>query len=159
MKRWASLAGLGLAIWFFAPAATAQEIKPFSRGSYQQLVSARQGKPFILNFWSLNCAYCRTELDIFKKLTKKYPRLDLVLVSTDTPAEAKFISATLAKFSLNKAEAWVFADSNIERLRFEIDKQWYGELPRTYLVSAKNEAKAISGKIEQKDIELWINGQ
>lgn len=96
---------------------------------------------------------------MFKKLTKKYPKLDLVLVSTDTPEEVKSISATLAKFSLNKAEAWVFADSNADRLRFEVDKRWYGELPRTYFVSAKNEMKALSGKLEQKDVEQWINGQ
>ncbi|MBY0575214.1 MAG: TlpA family protein disulfide reductase [Gallionellaceae bacterium] len=159
MKRLVFLAGLSLAILAFAPAAAAQEIKPFSQGSFQQLVSAHKGKPFIVNFWSLSCVYCKDELGMFKKLTKKYPKLDLVLVSTDTPEEVKSISATLAKFSLNKAEAWVFADSNADRLRFEVDKRWYGELPRTYFVSAKNEMKAISGKLEQKDVEQWINGQ
>lgn len=159
MKRFGFLAGLSLAILAFAPASAAQEIKPFSSGSYQQLVSVRQGKPFIVNFWSLSCVYCKDELGMFKKLIKKYPRLDLVLVSTDTPEETKAISSTLAKFSLNKAEAWVFADSNVERLRFEIDKKWYGELPRTYFINAKNEVMSISGKIEQKDVEQWINEQ
>lgn len=161
MKRFGFLMGLCLTVLAFAPATTlaAQEIKPLARGSYQQLVSARQGKPFIINFWSLSCPYCKTELDMFKKLTRKYPKLDLVLVSTDTPEEAKLISATLAKFSLNKAEAWVFADSSAGRLRFEIDKHWYGELPRTYFFNAKNEVKAISGKIERKEVEQWINEQ
>lgn len=161
MKRLGLIAGLSLAILAFAPATTlaAQEIKPFARGSYQQLVSARQGKPFIINFWSLSCPYCKTELGMFKKLTKKYPKLDLVLVSTDTPEEAEPIATTLAKFSLNKAEAWVFADSNVDRLRFEIDKHWYGELPRTYFFNAKNEVMDISGKLEQKEVERWINEQ
>ena len=161
MKRFGFLMGLCLTVLSFAPAATlaAQEIMPFARGSYQQIISARQGKPFIVNFWSLTCSYCMVELSMFKKLSRKYPRLDLVLISTDTPEEAESISATLAKFSLGKAEAWVFADSYTERLRFEVDKTWQGELPRTYFFSVKNEVKAISGKLEREEVERWIKEQ
>ena len=96
---------------------------------------------------------------MLKKLARKYPKLDLVLVSTDTPEEEKLVAATLAKFSLNKAEAWVFADSYTERLRFEIDRQWQGELPRTLFFNAKGEVNAISGKLEQKAVEHWIKEQ
>lgn len=161
MKRFGALMGLCLGILSIVPptALAAQEIKPFVRGSYQQIVSARQGKPFIVNFWSLTCSYCKVELSMFKKLAKKYPGLDLVLISTDSPEEAAPISATLAKFSLGKAEAWVFADSYTERLRFEVDKKWYGELPRTYFFNADNEVKAISGKLDQGDVEQWIMHQ
>ena len=161
MKRFGFLMGLCLVVLSFAPASVvaAQEIKPFVRGSYQQIIAARQGKPFIVNFWSLSCGYCKVELAMFKKLAKKYPKLDLVLVSTDTPEEEKSVSATLAKFSLGKAEAWVFADSYTERLRFEVDKMWQGELPRTYFFSAKDEIKAFSGKLEQEEVEQWIKEQ
>ena len=96
---------------------------------------------------------------MLKKLIKKYPKLDLVLVSTDTPEEEKDISATMAKFSLGKAESWVFADSYAERLRFEVDRKWQGELPRTYFFSAKNEVTAISGKLELGEVEQWIKEQ
>lgn len=161
MKRFGALMGLCLGILSIAPstAMAAQEIKPFVRGSYQQIVSARQGKPFIINFWSLTCSYCKVELGMFKKLAKKYPKLDLVLVSTDSPEETKSVAATLAKFSLGKAEAWVFADSYTERLRFEVDKKWFGELPRTYFISADNEVKAFSGKLGQDEVEQWIKEQ
>jgi len=161
MKRIGALMALCFAILFFAPlpALAIQEIKPFVRGSYQQIVSVRQGKPFIVNFWSLSCGYCKVELDMFKKLAKKYPKLDLVLVSTDTPEEEKSVSATLAKLGLGKIEAWVFADGYTERLRFEVDKKWQGELPRTYFFSAKGEITAISGKVEQKEVEQWIKEQ
>src|SRR3990167_4395835 len=161
MKRFV-LPALCLAVWSFAPAPAiaAHEIKPFVRGSYQQIVAARQGKPFIVNFWSLTCSYCMVELAMLKKLIKKYPVLDLVLVSTDTPEEEKSVSATLAKFSLGKAEAWVFADSYTERLRFEIDKKWQGELPRPHFFGAKNNGgDAVSGKVEQDEAERWIAEQ
>lgn len=161
MKRLGVLAALCLTILSVAPSAAlaTQEMKPFVRGSYQQIISARQGKPFIIGFWSLNCGYCKVELAMLKKLTKKYPKLDLVLVSTDTLEEEKMVSATLAKHSLNKTESWLFADSYADRLRFEIDKKWYGELPRTYFFSTNGEIKAISGKLEQNEVELWIKEQ
>jgi len=165
MKRLGFLMVLCLAVLPSAPAQAAQEIKPLVRDSYPQIVAAREGKPFIVNFWSLSCSYCKVELAMLKKLIRKYPKLDLVLISTDTPEEEKDISATLAKFSLGKAEAWVFADSYTERLRFEVDKKWQGELPRTYFYSANVGARravpvhAISGKLEYKEVERWVKEQ
>lgn len=161
MRRLGALIAMCFVALSFAPASAAavQEIKPFVRGSYQQIVSARQGKPFIVNFWSLSCGYCKVELAIFKKLAKKYPKLDLVLVSTDMPEEEKQVAAALAKIALSKAEAWLFADSFADRLRFEVDKKWQGELPRTYFFNANGEANAVSGKFEQKEVEQWIKEQ
>ena len=161
MKRLSILLGLALTLLLFAPVPSwaAKEIKPFVRGSYQQIVSARQGKPFIVSFWSLSCSYCKVELTMLKKLAKKYPKLDLVLVSTDTPEEEQMVTATLAKISLGKTETWLFADDYAERLRFEIDKKWQGELPRTYFFSTNSEVKAVSGKLEQKEVEQWIKEQ
>lgn len=161
MKRSGLLAGLCLVVLFLAqtPALAVQEIKPFVRGSYRQIVAARQGKPFIVNFWSLSCGYCKVELDMLKKLARKYPKLDLVLVSTDTQEEEGQVSNALAKIALHEAEAWLFADSFADRLRFEVDKTWQGELPRTYFFSAQGEVNAISGKVEQKEVEQWIKEQ
>jgi len=161
MKWLGFVAGLCLTVLSIVPhtASAAQEIKPFVRGSYQEIVATRKNKPFIVNFWSLSCGYCMVELEMLKKLAKKFPKLDLVLVSTDSPEEKKLVSATLAKYSLGRAEAWVFADSYTERLRFEVDKKWQGELPRTYFFSPKGEVTAISGKLEQKEVEQWIKEQ
>lgn len=161
MRRFGYLPGLCLTVLLFtqAPTLAAQEIKPFVRGSYQQIVSARKGKPFIINFWSLSCGYCKVELSMFRELVRKYPKLDLVVISTDTPEEVDSVSDTLETFSLGKSETWLFADSNTDRLRFEIDKRWYGELPRTYFIDADGNASAFSGKLEQKDVEQWIKEQ
>lgn len=161
MKQFGFLMGVCSTVLFFAQASTlaAQEIKPFVRGSYQQIISARQGKPFIIGFWSLSCTHCMDELAMLKKLSKKYPKLDLALVSTDMPEEERAVAATLEKVSPKNAEAWLFADSFAERLRFEVDKKWYGELPRTYFYNADNEVTAISGRIEEKKVEQWIKEQ
>ncbi|HZW26382.1 MAG TPA: TlpA family protein disulfide reductase [Gallionella sp.] len=159
MKRWLGYALVAMLLSLQSVAMAAQELKPFERGSHQQIVSARAGKPFIVAFWSVNCTYCGGELAMFGKLLKKYPALDLVLVSTDAPADGKEIAAVLEKHALGRAEAWVFADSHADRLRFEVDPEWYGELPRTYLHGAHEGVRAVSGKLEQPDVERWLKRQ
>ncbi|MDQ3267968.1 MAG: hypothetical protein M3P47_04480 [Pseudomonadota bacterium] len=62
----------------------------------------------------------------------------------------------LQKFPLKKAESWIFADSFVERLRYEVDTQWYGELPRTYFYDAQGYFSALSGKLVYAKIEQWI---
>ncbi len=136
-------------------------IKSFVRGSHQQIVSARAGKPFVITFWSLGCTNCRDDLAMFGKLVQKYRSFDLVLVATDTPEQKQEIADTLQHYRLGgtgpgRIESWVFADSYAERLRFEVDPQWYGELPRTYFYDAQGRVQALSGALDQAQIERWI---
>lgn len=135
--------------------AAAQELHPFVSGSIKEIVASRQGKPFILGLWSLTCIHCRDELSMLSGLKKKYPALDLILVSTDSPADRAEILITLQQLDLGHAQAWVFADDFTERLRFEIDPKWHGELPRTYLFDASS-SRAFSGKPDPRQLERWI---
>ncbi len=137
-------------------AVQAQELKPFVRGSQQVIVASHQDKPFILALWSLDCTHCIDDMALLGKLSKKYRNLDLVLVSTDSPEQTQQIARTLQHYRLSHADSWVFADGYVERLRFEVDPQWYGELPRTYFFDASGHSTAISGKIDRKEIEHWI---
>lgn len=154
--KWIFAILLGLsATW----ASAEQEIKFFVRGSQQTIAATRQGKPFILALWSLDCTHCRDDLALLGQLQAKHSTLDVVLVSTDTPAQRSEILTMLKHYALQRAESWVFADSYVERLRFEIDAQWYGELPRTYFFDAAGGSTAISGKIERDPVERWIKSQ
>lgn len=139
----------------FSQTAVAQEIRPFVRGSMKQIVAAHHNQPFILGLWSLTCAHCQEELATLGKISAKFPGLKLVLVSTDNPEEKGAIAATLGERSLQQAEAWVFADDFAERLRFEVDKKWRGELPRTYVYDAGGSAKGMSGALDPAQLERW----
>lgn len=134
-------------------AAQAAEIKPFVAGSMQQIRSAHAGRPFVLALWSLTCSHCQEELAQLGKLQRRHPELNVVLVSTDTPDEAAALAATLARHGLARAEAWVYADGFAERLRFEIDPRWGGELPRTYFFDRAHTVTARSGALAPAELE------
>lgn len=147
MKRWLAAMLLALAL-----PAHAQELKPFTPESLAQIEAARAGQPFVLAFWSLTCAHCQQELADFGRR----PTENLVLISTDTPAEAEAVRATLARHGLERAEAWVFADDFAERLRYAVDRHWAGELPRSYFYAADGARRAISGRPEPALLERWL---
>lgn len=136
--------------------AEAVVLKPFQPGSIQHIVEARDGRPFILTFWSLDCTHCRAELEQLAGLAKRHPQLDVVLVSTDTPAASADIRAALRRYGSPRAAQWVFADGFVERLRFEVDPGWHGELPRTYLYGPGKHREAITGRLEPDRLARWL---
>lgn len=157
MKRLlALLLGLSVTVAAHAGESNTRASKPFVRGSQQAIVAAHRGKAFILALWSLECTHCRDDLALLGQLQSKYRSLPLVLVATDTPAQDRAIRQVLERYALQRTESWVFADSFVERLRFEIDPRWYGELPRTYFFEADGSATAVSGKIQAGQMERWL---
>jgi thiol-disulfide isomerase/thioredoxin len=140
-------------------AAQAGDPRHFTSGSLKRIVAAHSGKPFILGLWSLTCTHCREELAMLGQLVQKYPHASVVLISTDTPGDAGDVASTLNDYSLGSVESWVFADSYTERLRFEIDNKWHGELPRTYLYDSNAVRSAHSGKLDLSLLESWLQKQ
>ncbi len=149
---------LWLVVLLAALPAWAGELKPFVRGSMEQIAAARQGKPFVLGFWSLTCSHCQEELALLGEFAQRHPGAQVVLVSTDTPEEGAAINAILQRHGLDSGESWVFADAFADRLRFEVDRQWRGELPRTYLYDAAHRPMAVSGKLDSARLARWASG-
>ena len=46
-------------------------------------------------------------------------------------------------------------DGFVERLRFEIDPTWQGDIPRTMLISRDGTITTIEGSAEMADLEKW----
>lgn len=143
---WSALLACNLAV---------ADLHPFKAGSLAEIQAQRAGKPFILLFWSLDCTSCMKEMDGLAAVAAKHPELDLVMVSTDEDSYGKEVEATLDKHGLRKVESWIFADANAQRLRYEIDPAWFGELPRSYFYDAAHQRKPHSGVLGIEQIEAW----
>ncbi len=154
-RRWFEI-GLCLMALGISHVVSAQELRRFTAGSYDRIVQAHAGKPFVLAVWSLTCEPCREELELFSGFLQKNPQFELVLIATDTPADEPALRAALARHRIARAEIWVFADAFQEKLRFEIDRRWYGELPRTYFFNAAGVRQGVSGKLDAGRIDAWF---
>lgn len=136
--------------------ATAGELRPFTADSLATIKAQYAGRPFMLTLWSLTCHHCAKELRTLGKLARKEGRLPLVIVSTDTPEDARDIHAALQRFGLDNLDTWVFADAVPERLQRVIDPAWHGELPRSYLFDAAHKGEAHSGMIAETRLGNWL---
>lgn len=138
-----------------AAPALAAELRPFGRGSWDSLRAAHAGRPLIVHLWSLSCAPCLVELPQWSRVRGA----DVVLVATDPIEQAPRLNATLRKAGLAEGENWAFADPYSERLRFEIDRRWRGELPRTLLIAADGTTEAVAGIIPADQLTQWLARQ
>jgi thiol-disulfide isomerase/thioredoxin len=140
--------------------ATAGEPHPFGRGSWQELRQAHAGQPTVVHFWALTCGPCLVELPLWGALVRERRDLRLVLVNTDRVLEKpERMLATLDKAGLEAVENWVFADRFVERLRFEVDPDWRGELPRTLLIARDGAVTVFSGAADPATIRRWLDSQ
>ena len=131
-------------------------LRPFISGSFSQILEQRQEKSFALIFWSLDCPSCYKELEMLGKFTRQNTELDVVLVSTDIEATREDLQTVLTKYKLDNVESWVFRGDSDESLRFEIDRSWYGELPRSYFFKSSIKKQVVSGMLSEEKLKLWM---
>lgn len=151
-----SVLALATALMLVVAAATAAP-RPFVRGTWQELLRSHAGRPLVVHFWSLTCAPCLVELPQWKEAAG-LGGLDVVLVTTDPPEDSAKVERTLKRAGLEGMESWGFADSFVEKLRFEVDRAWRGELPMTVLVSASGRVETRTGSLGSQDLKVWLEG-
>jgi thiol-disulfide isomerase/thioredoxin len=140
--------------------AQAADPQPFERGTWAKLREAHAGRPTVIHFWGLTCAPCLVELPHWAALQAKRPDLRLVLIAADpVPQDPERVAATLAKADLDKTESWSFTDRFYERLRYEIDPAWAGELPRTVMIDREGKATVLPGVADLAQVRQWLDAQ
>lgn len=149
---------LALLLAFVSFGAHAADPQSFERGSWAKLRATHAGQPTVIHLWGLTCAPCLVELPQWGKLVNARPDLRLVLLAADPqPQEPERVSATLAKAGLGNAESWSFTDRFYERLRYEIDPAWAGELPRTIMIAADGTATVLPGVADLAQVRAWLD--
>ena len=132
-------------------------IKPFSSGSYQQILAEKTKQGFMLVIWSLDCPTCIKDMELLSRIHKNKPGLKIVMLSTDEPTAMADVLKMLEKYQLGDLENWIFASDNTQKLRYEIDPNWYGELPRTYFFSSSQQREGVSGALTQEEYDARFN--
>ncbi len=154
---------IGFLVLLFAFAsfgAHAADPQSFERGSWAKLRAAHAGQPSVIHFWGLTCAPCLVELPFWGKLKAERPDLRLVLLAADpVQQDPARVTATLDRAGLGGAESWNFTDRFYERLRYEIDPAWAGELPRTVMIAADGAFTVLAGVADLAQVRMWLNAQ
>lgn len=153
---------VGAQIWMTpAVAATSSDpvaVQEFKPDSFAQLLRSQSAQPFILILWSLDCEFCQASLATLAQKKRQYPHLRIVTLATDQladPQTAALIKSKLKKLSLTQ-HAWAFGSAPPEQLRYAIDPQWRGEMPRSYWFDGHGGVRVQSGVITAEVVAQFI---
>ncbi|MCK4842378.1 MAG: TlpA family protein disulfide reductase [Methylococcales bacterium] len=134
-------------------------IQPFTKGSFSEIKSQYNNKPFVLVFWSESCSYCMKELAMFGKLYKQYPDIAIITVATDPFLDDQIVKNVLNRSGLALDKTWVFAEQFPERIYADINKRWRGELPVTHFFDRVNQETRHMGIVKENELIEWLNAQ
>ncbi len=62
----------------------------------------------------------------------------------------------LKSHGLDDIDSWLFADPNVEKLRYNIDPEWFDELPRNYIYATDSSRIGLSGKLTPEILDEWL---
>jgi hypothetical protein len=141
---------------FFANLSFASEFMPFDISTRKAIEQRYSGQSLIISFWSIDCPYCIDDLKKLGKALTKNTKVKLVTVCVDGKESAKKAERVLSQANLPQHEQYQYAEVDEDRLRYSIDPNWYGELPRTYFYDATHQITPLSGKISNSFLNIWL---
>ena len=137
--------------------AAAADAKPFVRGTWQEIRARYVEKPIVVHLWGLTCAPCLTELPQWADVRNGFPEMNFVFIAADpAPMPSGDVSATLERAGIMQVDSWNFDDKFTQRLRYEIDPAWKGELPRTLLIDEAGGITVLPGVADLRKVKAWI---
>jgi len=102
----------------------------------------------VLALWSLDCAYCESNLQALLKLQRAHPReIELIAVATDSVAQKDALAQRLHAAGVDALPARAYAEDTPDRISYLLDPDWGGELPRTLVIRADGKRSGISGQL------------
>ncbi len=160
MRRFRLAAVLLAALCFSAGLAMAGPLEPFGRGTWKSILKAHAGRPLVVHFWGLSCAPCRKEMPRWGEILARKPNAPIVMINADlVPNLVEDAEKFLEQSGLAGAENWIFEDRFVERLRYEVDPQWQGEIPLTLLIAADGRRTTIEGAAPASAVLDWLDVQ
>jgi len=141
---------------FFSHLSFAYDFMPFDMNTRKVIEKRYIDQPLIISFWSIDCPYCIDDLKKLGKALSKNTNVQLITVCVDGKESAKKAERILSQANLPKHEKYQYAEVDEDRLRYNIDPAWYGELPRTYFYDATHQVTPLSGKISNSFLDKWF---
>jgi thiol-disulfide isomerase/thioredoxin len=122
-------------------------LQSFELGRFEQIVSDKNKQDHLVILWSFDCPPCITELENISDLHQQFPDYQLTLINTDAVDEQVRVKKILQQFNLAGLDNWGFANSDEEKLRYDIDPRWFGDLPRSYFFPLQGKIKRLRGAL------------
>lgn len=118
-----------------------QELEIYDFKGLEPLLSKKDGKIYVVNFWATWCAPCVKELPYFEKLRSAYKgkNVEVLLVSLDFPHQFESKLKPFIKEKGLQSKVVVLDDVDSNTWIPKVDQNWSGSIPATIIY--KNDSR------------------
>lgn len=145
-----------------ANAKKALPVKVLNFDELSPLLSKKDDKIHVINFWATWCKPCVEELPAFEKLHKEYQdkNVELLLVSLDFPNQIESELVPFMEKNKLAPEVVVLDDPNQNKWINGVDKTWTGAIPATLIYHKDKRAffeQSFDYNTLTKEVQKFIN--
>ena len=94
---------------------------------------------------------------MIQDIKTEYPDINLTILATENLQQYPQLQSILLEHGLFEEDNWAFEYSNSAKLRYILDPEWYGELPRAYFYNSQHQRFSVSGKLQKSQVILWLD--
>lgn len=129
----------------------------FNKARFEQVKQEKLAQKWLVLLWSVDCTPCMKELALVKKLQQKQKDLAVVMINTDTEESSEQERNDIIKhFNLVNLKSFHFTQGQEAQQRYQVDPQWFGELPRSYFIDEQGKFHGKSGLIAEELLTQWL---
>jgi peroxiredoxin len=137
------------------------ELKEIDEAALKKLATNKTENYRLINFWSITCVPCITELPEFVTVNRMYRRrhFELYTLSIDSP-DQKDAALEVLKKNYVSCTNYIFHSDDRDRLAEAIDPEWEGPVPYTILIAPGGEiVKRWKGEIDPQELKTEISNR
>ena len=129
----------------------------FNKVLFEQVKQDNITQKWLVLLWSVDCPPCMKELALVQKLQQKQKNLAVVMINTDTEESSEQERSDIIKhFNLVNLKKFHFTEGQEAQQRYQVDPQWFGELPRSYFIDEQGKFHGKSGLIAEELLTQWL---
>lgn len=110
---------------------------------------------YVFNFWATWCKPCVEELPYFEEINKKYPQVEVTLVSLDFSEKLEELVVPFANKHQLVSKIVLLDDTRSFYWIPDVDSTWSGAIPAT-LIFSKNEKEFFEKAFTLEELETEI---
>lgn len=133
---------------------TEVKVKSYNYEELETLLTKKDTKTYVVNFWATWCKPCVKELPYFEKLNVEYKKKDIevILVSLDFPNQIDSRLIPFIKKKKLQSKIVLMADPDQDTWIPKINKDWSGAIPAT-LIYNRNKRAFYEKSFHYKELE------
>jgi thiol-disulfide isomerase/thioredoxin len=146
---------LCLALAFISFNTYSQDVQIIKFNDLEKIISSKQHKVQIVNFWATWCAPCVAELPLFEKVPDE--EANVVLINLDFADKIDRVQNFILRKSITKP-VLLLDEIDYNSWIDKVDKSWSGAIPATLFINTKTgKRKFIGEELEEGEIQKILS--